>query len=302
MALKFLDRGLSRLSRLQTVVVAAFGVGVIGVCDYSMGYEVSMSLFYLLPVAVAAWYAGRWSGVAIAILSCVSWYVADLLAGNQYSHPAIPVWNSLVRLGFFLVSGLLLTMLRNALFNERHLARIDDLTGLWGRRAFEEKLEHDLALAQRHNSAVTLAYLDLDDFKAVNDARGHAEGDRVLRTAGWTLNKLTRRVDTAARLGGDEFALILPDTGPEGAREAISSLIRELQQAFAAIEVDISCSIGVVSFPNPALSAASAVAAADALMYEVKRQGKGAVAYSVFGDLPAPAAEPGPAHNQPLTG
>lgn len=301
-ALKMLDRTLSRLSRAQILALATCGVGIVGICDFLMGYEASMSLFYLLPVAVAAWYSGRWSGVFIAVLSCVSWYIADLAAGNQYSHPAIPVWNSLVRLGFFLVSGLLLATLRDTLFNERHLARTDDLTGLYGRRAFEEQLDHDLALAQRHNSAVTLAYLDLDDFKAVNDSRGHAEGDRVLRTTGWALNKFTRRVDTAARLGGDEFALILPDTGPSGAQEAISSLMRDLQQAFNAIEVQITCSIGVVTFQNPALPAASAVAAADALMYEVKRQGKGAVAYSIFGELRQPVAPGDSPHNRSLTG
>ena len=284
-----LDRLLARLTRVQALALAVCGVVFVGICDYLMGYEVSMSLFYLGPVAVAAWYAGRWPGVSIAVLSCISWYIADLTAGNHYSHPAIPVWNSLVRFGFFLISGLLLTALRNTLFNERHLAQTDGLTGLYGRRAFEDKLGHDLAMAQRRNSAVTLAYVDLDDFKTVNDTHGHAEGDRVLRVTGRVLNKLIRRVDTAARLGGDEFALVFPDTDPHGAQQAVSNLTRELREAFAAIRLDVTCSVGVVTFLNPTVSVASAIAAADSLMYEVKRQGKGAVAYSVLGET----AEPG---------
>jgi len=274
--------GLSRLTAVQILVLAVCAVAIIGIGDYLSGYELSMSLFYLVPVALAAWYAGRWAGVSVAVLSCASWYIADSAAGNQYSHPAIPVWNSLVRLGFFLVSGALLTALRNTLHNERHLARTDALTGLCSRRVFEDNLEHDLALAQRSKSAVTLAYVDLDDFKAVNDTYGHSEGDRVLQATGRVLSKLIRRVDTAARLGGDEFALVLPDTDMQGAQQIISILTQELQQALSVIRLEVTCSIGVVTFLAPSLSAASAVAAADELMYEVKGQGKGAVAYRLF--------------------
>lgn len=279
--LHILDTGLSRLAGSRILALAVGSVAVVGLVSYLIGYEVSMSLFYVVPVALAAWYAGRWPGISIALLSCVSWYIADLASGNQYSHPAIPVWNSLVRLGFFLVSGLLVAALRNTLENERRLARVDALTGLYGRRAFEEQLEHDLALSQRMNTAVTLAYLDIDDFKAVNDTHGHAAGDRVLQTVGRIIGRHIRRADTAARLGGDEFALLLPDTDPEGARRVVSNLAHELELEFRALDRSVSCSIGVVTFRESPLSSAAAVAAADRLMYAVKRQGKGAVAYRV---------------------
>jgi diguanylate cyclase (GGDEF)-like protein len=282
--LKFLDRTMIRMSRAQVLAVALLAVVIVGFCDYFAGYEISMSLFYLAPVALAAWYAGRPAGVSIALLSCISWYLADTAAGDHYSHPAIPVWNSLVRLGFFLVSALLLSALRNTLNNERRLARTDALTGLCSRRAFMDRLEHDLALAQRHRSAVTLAYLDLDDFKRVNDTRGHSTGDQVLQNTARVLQRMLRHVDTAARLGGDEFALILPDTDPAGTRQVIANLTQQLQECFTAMGTTVTCSIGVVTFRDAAITVADAVAAADALMYEVKRQGKGAVAYSIRGE------------------
>lgn len=282
--LRDLDESLDRLTRAKIISLAACGVAVVGAVDFFTGYELSLSLFYLGPVALATWYGGRRQGIAIAMLSCAVWYAAELAAGAQYSHPAIPVWNALVRLGFFLITSLLLSALRKSLLGEQYLARTDALTELYGRRAFEERLRHDLVLAQRRSSAISLAYVDLDDFKAVNDTRGHAEGDQVLRAVGRVLRDSVREADTAARIGGDEFALVLPDTDRPGAEQVISKLGSRLQEALRAGAWPVTCSIGVTTFMDPAISPEQAIAAADALMYEVKRSGKGAVAYSVLGN------------------
>lgn len=171
---------------------------------------------------------------------------------------------------------------------ERQLARTDSLTGLYARRAFEERLRHDLALGKRRRSAISLAYLDLDDFKAVNDTHGHAEGDQALQTVGRILRTAVREADTAARLGGDEFAVLLPDTDRLGAEQLMTKLEHDLGKALEAWQ--ITCSIGVTTFVEPAVSATAAVAAADMLMYEVKRQGKNAVAYRVIEGTISPPA------------
>ena len=279
-ALAILDRFLSRLGEGSLVALAVAGVAVTGVLDYLTSYEVSVALFYLGPIAVAAWYVGRRSGVAIAVLSALGWCAADVAAGAVYSHPAIMVWNALIRLGGFVVTSLLLTALRSSYENQRHMARTDALTGLYSRRAFIVRLEHDLALAQRRSRPVTLAYVDLDDFKSVNDNHGHVTGDRVLRTTGRVLGSMLRQVDTAARLGGDEFALVLPDTDASGARQVIGNVSRDLRAAFEAENLAVTCSIGVVTLARQALTVENALAAADTVMYDVKRRGKGAVAFS----------------------
>jgi diguanylate cyclase (GGDEF)-like protein len=288
--LRTLDQHLDRLTRPKILVLAACGVLIVGGVDYVTGYEVGMSLFYLGPVAIAAWYAGRRVGSAIAVLSCISWYTADLAAGNQYSHPAIPVWNAFIRLGFFYITGSLLTALRESLRAQQQLARTDGLTGLYVRREFDSRLKHDLAMAQRRNGALTLAYVDLDDFKTVNDTHGHAGGDRLLRAIARVLRSSVREVDTVARIGGDEFALILPDTDGRGAQQAISKLTCELHEALGATDFGVTCSIGVVTFLDSATSPEHAVAAADELMYQVKHKGKGAVAFSVLGEAVQPRA------------
>lgn len=271
------------------MILASSGCGILIVegIDYLTGYEVSMSLFYLGPIALAAWYSGRRSGFAIALLSCLAWFLADQAAGGQYSTAVIPVWNALVRLGFFLITAHLVTALRESLGAQQRLARTDDLTGLYRRGVFEERLRHDLALAGRRNGMITVAYLDVDDFKVVNDTYGHAEGDQVLRAIASVLQRTTRKADTAARLGGDEFALILPDTDVLGARLAISKLTRQVRQTMKAHQWNVTCSVGVVTLEDSAMAPEQAIATADELMYQVKRAGKGAVAFHVAGGTEA---------------
>ncbi|MCB1863855.1 MAG: diguanylate cyclase [Chromatiales bacterium] len=275
---------LSRQGAEWIGVIGVFGVALVFGVDIAAGAEISTSVFYLAPVAVAAWYGGRRMGIAIALLSCIAWYLADTISVRAYSHPAIPVWNAIVRLGFFLTCALLLTTLREKAENDRRLARTDALTGLCTRRAFEDRLAHDLALARRSRRPITLAYVDLDNFKHVNDRHGHARGDDLLRTVGAALAAGVRQVDTAARLGGDEFAVVLPETGESVARETMEVLLNSLRARVDAMGFGVGCSVGVVTFTQAPQSVAVAVAVADALMYEVKNGGKGAAGYRVFGD------------------
>ncbi|MGA9343284.1 MAG: diguanylate cyclase [Rhodanobacteraceae bacterium] len=298
-----LDRHLARLGRVALLALTVCCVLIVGGMDYFTGYEVSLSVFYLMPVALAAWYAGRWTGIAIALLSCLSWFIADLASGHLYSNSLIPVWNMLVRFAFFVITALLLTILRKSLRSQQHLARTDSLTGLYGRRAFDERLEHDLALAHRKKEPLTLAYVDVDDFKSVNDTHGHSGGDQVLQTIGRVLKGLLRDTDTAARLGGDEFALVLPDTDSRGAQQIIEKFVQELRETLAEGNWRVTCSVGVVTVVDPTVSIQRAIAAADQTMFRVKRGDKGAIEYSLLGeavqtgaaaDARVPSASPAP--------
>jgi diguanylate cyclase (GGDEF)-like protein len=259
--------------RTRMLALAVAATAVVGLIDYLTGFEVSLSLLYLGPVALATWSSGRGAGIALSALSCTCWLAADQAAGHAYSYPAIPYWNALVRLGFFLTTALLIASLRASLREARQLARTDGLTGLHTRRAFEERLDHDLALSRRRGGAVTVVYVDLDRFKSVNDSRGHAAGDRALRTLAGALRVSIRQADTAARLGGDEFALILPDTDAEGARIFAADLEASLRGALAESEPRITCSIGVATVSGTGTSVGATIATADELMYAAKRDG-----------------------------
>lgn len=276
-----LDRLFVRLSNRAVLFWSVVGVGLVALIDYSFGHEIAFSIFYLAPVALSAWYAGRASSIGISLLACVSWLIADSAAGHEYSNDAIQIWNALVRLGFFLITALLLDIIRQRLLMEQQRSRTDSLTGLLNAGAFIDRLDYSLAFARRQQSILTLAYIDLDDFKRINDLYGHNEGDRVLRSFGHVLTTAMRDTDTAARLGGDEFAVILPNTDSAGAQEVLHKFRLRMQAAFAADPSASTCSIGVVSFLVPPANPASAIRIADRLMYKVKRQGKNAVAFRV---------------------
>ncbi|MGE5825210.1 MAG: GGDEF domain-containing protein, partial [Bacteroidota bacterium] len=208
-----------------------------------------------------------------------AWLVADLGAGHVYSSRAVLAWNGLVRMGIFLAFAQLLCALREQLDLAQHLARADPLTGLDNRRAFLERLQYVLALAARERRPLTLAYLDVDDFKGVNDAHGHAVGDQVLRLVARTLLKSLRRTDAVGRLGGDEFALLLPDTDRAGAEHLIAKTREALYHAFRTESARPTFSIGAVTFMEPTHDAEHALSAADALMYQVKSRGKDGIAF-----------------------
>jgi diguanylate cyclase (GGDEF)-like protein len=263
----------SDLSLRLVVAIAMLALALFGFLDYLTGYEVSFAVFYLAPVTLAAWYAGRRWGVTFALGSSLVWYAAEIAAGYPYSHLLIPVWNAGVRFVFFLVIGLLLSSLRDHLLAERRLARTDDLTGLLNTRAFLSRLEQEVLSARRTRSPITLAYVDLDDFKSVNDTHGHAEGDRVLRAVARILQKSLRQTDAVARLGGDEFALILPATNLDGATTVINNLLLPAEFLQHGLR-PVTCSIGAIVFQEPPGNVAQAIAAADVQMYSAKKAGK----------------------------
>ena len=128
----------------------------------------------------------------------------------------------------------------------------------------------------------------MDNFKAVNDKYGHGGGDSVLRAIAAVLKESVRETDTGARLGGDEFALVLPDTNSERARQVVSRIEHTLREVPVVSNWVVTCSIGVVTFLDSALSLEQGVATADQLMYQVKHSGKGSVAFKVLGEAVQP--------------
>jgi diguanylate cyclase (GGDEF)-like protein len=280
-ALDAIDQRLSTWHRALVMAAAGIGVLVVGLLDYATGYELSFSIFYLIPVSLAVWYGGRGPGIAVAVLACLTWLSADLTSGHRYSSPVIPLWNALVRFAFFYLYAILLTLYRDRLSLEAQLARVDSMTGALNWRAFSEQLEQAIARAQRDRSPLTVAYIDLDDFKQINDAEGHNEGDRVLCAVAQHLRDSVRRTDFVARVGGDEFVLLMPMTDGEGARKVVADLRTRLA-GLAGRERPLRCSVGAVTFRDLPANADAAVKASDDLMYEVKRRGKDAVAFGIF--------------------
>jgi diguanylate cyclase (GGDEF)-like protein len=260
---------LDRLERLPAAAIVAAAialVAVIGSLDYAAGSYVSFSLFYLVPIGVAASFAGRGWGLCVATVAAVVALVGDVAA--KQGTGLLPYWNAVSRFGVFVVVAIVVAQLRGAHQRERRLARIDGLTGVANYRSFEEAAEREIHIAHRYRTPLSLVFIDLDGFKAVNDTFGHAAGDDVLRAVASALCDTLRPSDLVARVGGDEFVVLMPHTAPDGAHVSIDRVVTRLEDDPRAR--GISFSTGVVQLEGLIGSIDDLVGKADALMYEDK--------------------------------
>jgi len=266
--------------------INAINIGAIlalGIIDYLTGAELSFSIFYLIPISMAAWVLGKYSGFTYSVASAAVWLISNLLSGQSFSFAWIGVWNTLIRFGFFGVVTILLAELHTVLESERLLANTDPLTGALNRRSFNEIAEKKMIAAELNRRPYTVVYIDLDDFKVVNDKFGHAIGDRVLKAVADSIQGQIRSTDFLARLGGDEFALLLTDLGQEGAHRIVQRLHQALLDKMNMHAWEgVTFSIGVLTFLTMPASVDEMVSLTDTLMYEVKSGGKNAIQYSVY--------------------
>ena len=274
---------LAKLEKQNRIFLALLGfiiIGGIGIIDFLTGYEFAFSVFYVLPISLVTWLTSQRFGILASLTSAVVWLSADMATGHPYTYPLIPVWNSLIRFAFFVIITLLLCALKRALQRESELARTDHLTGAVNLRYFYELAQMEIDRLQRYGHPFTLVYIDLDDFKSVNDQFGHATGDRVLYTVVSSIKTHMRKTDACARLGGDEFALLLPETDQEFARQAMSKIQGELLKEMGQNHWPVTFSIGVLTCQIASQSTDELVKMTDELMYRVKRDGKNGIKYA----------------------
>jgi len=277
---KNISRQIERLDKRLIISGALALALLLGYLDHLTGFEFSFSLFYLLPVSVVAWYVDRNSALAVSLLSAAVWFASNKLAGQVYSRPLIDYWNTLVRLGFFVVVSILLSYMRQLMDRERQLSRTDFMTGITNPRAFYELAAAELQRAARYHHPFSVAYMDVDNFKQVNDQMGHNAGDALLKEIAQTLHGCMRQTDTVARLGGDEFILLLPETDEASARATITKVLKFLGEAVERGGWAVTFSIGVVTFYEIPDDVDEMIRKVDALMYTVKASGKNSVCFA----------------------
>jgi len=148
------------------------------------------------------------------------------------------------------------------------------LTGVANTRAFKELAEAELERARRYGRTFTLASLDLDHFKSVNDTLGHAAGDRLIHDVGQAIRRRLRRVDIVARIGGDEFVVLLPETNAAAAAVALYHIREALQSVADGYGPEVTASFGAVTFVSPPASVEEMLQLADVAMYQAKNAGR----------------------------
>jgi diguanylate cyclase (GGDEF)-like protein len=264
---------LGRIPRWTVFVLGVILVAAIGVLDYKTGFDLSISPLYLAPIALVAWLVGRWSGLLIAALSGVAWQLADQLAGHHYDSPSDRWWNLSMQVLMFATVAAIVAALRGRLDAESEAARTDELTGLPNRRAFVEAAAVEADRIRRYGGAVTVACLDLDGFKAVNDRDGHAAGDRLLARVAAEVRSGLRSTDLVARVGGDEFYLLFRETWSVEADALLSRVWAGLQRFMREAGWSVTSSIGAATFEGPPESVEEMMKLADRLMYAAKKSG-----------------------------
>jgi len=228
-------------------------VGIVYLLNSHTPPDVRLGILYIVPVLLVTWHDGLTWGIAFAAGTGVLRYVTSL----DQMPPDTPV----------------------AL---QRLATQDELTGALNARAFAERLGQELERNRRYNRPLALLYLDLDDFKTVNDRHGHHTGDAVLRLVADATRHAVRQSDIVGRLGGDEFAVLMPETEGGVAEAAATRLASGIRTVFRGTP-SVTASIGLVSTTNAAVTGAEELLRrADQAMYEAKRSGKDRVVQVVI--------------------
>ena len=252
---------------------------LLGVLDFIIGAEYSFSVFYTIPIMIATWYGGKAIGLSIAVFSSLIWLAADIATGNPYSNSFVPVWNTFVRLAFFIIILKLLLITHEKLRIEESLADTDLLTGLANRRFLLEQLEREYTRVRRTLEPLTIAFIDLDNFKYVNDTNGHEEGDELLKIVSATFIDNIRKSDFVSRIGGDEFVVLFPIIKKEAVFPMLEKLQKSLLDSMKSKGWPVTFSIGAITFFDAMDSSREMLKKVDDLMYEVKKSGKNNIRY-----------------------
>lgn len=269
-------------SPLFWIGVGIISIGLIGFVDYLTGNEVAFSLFYLVPIALATLALGRRAGLVMSFVGAVTLLIAEIAAGQNYSHPLVYLLNTLIRTLFYGVVAYLIGELQKSRKEEQLAARTDFTTGAINARYFNELLQMEITRIRRYPHPITLVYMDVDNFKLVNDLFGHKIGDEVLRCIVSELKSQLRSTDTIARLGGDEFVLLLPSTRQAEARLVISKVYANLLEKMKQRNWPVTFSMGAVTCEFSPYSAEQLINIADEVMYEVKNSTKNDIRFRTW--------------------
>jgi diguanylate cyclase (GGDEF)-like protein len=232
--------------------------------------DVRLHLLYVFPLGTIALHCASWRYVAAALLFAVACQVITSLLLGLAFHATLVDALVFAAIGACVVSfgraG------RKSHLQVLQMASFDALTGLLNRRSFETALQAEINRQKRYGGSFSLAVLDLDKFKQLNDSQGHQGGDTALQRVASLLQGGSRNTDTVFRLGGDEFAILMPHTGKDDGVTHCESLRKAIRVNMLAAGFDVSASMGVASFAEAPASLDAAVQLADTAMYLAKAQ------------------------------
>ena len=240
--------------------------------DYKIfGPDITFTLVYLIPIVGVCWYTGTGYAIFISLLCVAEWSVIKYHLYVMDRDFVIYILNIATKLFMYIFVVFLLTRLKRSLQFEKKMARIDTLTGVYNRHGFFELLELELYKMKRYDKPLSLAYIDIDDFKKINDRLGHSKGDEFLVDFTRVIRENIRESDFIARIGGDEFIILFPDMDLKNAGVAIDKIKKTVCGMMENNSLECTLSIGVGIFNSWDKSLDEMIQVVDQLMYKIKK-------------------------------
>jgi diguanylate cyclase (GGDEF)-like protein len=256
-------------------------VALAGIVDHLTGVDMSFLLFYLIPVSFFVWFTTRRMGVLVAALCVLIWAVENLTDKAHLLYANTSYLNMSIQCVFFFLVTYLLCVLKDALGINEELGRVDSLTGAMNRAAFYDMAGHEINMLARYNHPITVANVDIDNFRVVNYQFGYQTGDKLLRSVAQTIRSNLRKVDIVSRFGGDEFAILLPETGAEPAQVVLSRIRNILLNIMEQNKWPVTFSFGTVTFMKAPASVEEMMKKVVATMYTAKDSGMNTIEQEV---------------------
>jgi len=254
-------------------VLGILAMSILFIFDVATGSDIRLHVLYVFPLAAIALHCERIDfSVAGLILSLLCQIYNSLVQGMS----TVALRTDAVI--FLLSSGLVVFLgraVRENYLEKARQASTDWLTGLHNRGSFETIVEMELSRHRRYGGVFSLALIDLDDFKSLNDSRGHHAGDQALKLLAEVLRENSRGSDAVARLGGDEFAILMPNTGHEDCQARCQQLSLLVMNRMAEAGFGTTASVGGSTYENSQKSTDAILQDADKAMYAAKAKGKG---------------------------
>jgi diguanylate cyclase (GGDEF)-like protein len=257
---------------LRLIAWAALAAGVF-VLNVRTSADLRLGILYVIPVVLAAWHDGLGWGISFALATALLRFGVGIDQMPLETPLQVRILNEVAYLAVVGVAIAGLSQLRRTQSQLQLLATHDPLTTVLNARAFASQVAQELGRNRRYGRPLALVYLDLDDFKKVNDAHGHATGDAVLRLVADAMRSAVRQADVVGRLGGDEFGVLMPETDGSVAHAVANRLAGGIRTVFRGTP-SVTASIGVVAVSGTEAGSDELLRKADQTMYEAKRAGK----------------------------
>lgn len=260
-------------SESTTVIGSFLAILFLAWLDIITGPQVSLHALYLLPLTLCALHSSRHDFVVVAVALSIALQL--MTVPTFYSNPSLAAFIIATSNCAFALFG---RYIRISMLKAERLSTTDPLTQLFNRRALEHALHTEITRQHRYGGCFSVALIDLDGFKKLNDSMGHEAGDKALTLMAQILRNQTRQSDTIARLGGDEFVIIMPNTHAADCEKLCQALCHQVDARMRdVLSFPITASIGYTTIDYSDDVSNDVLIIADKAMYQAKSLGKGCV-------------------------